>query len=92
MDTIGQILWFAMFFTPVVTVPLVWKYNTSNTKAMRIIIGLLIAFLLSFVFFIISIKIHFRNGLAGVNTDPHSFLASHHNVFTGQERHFEQTQ
>jgi len=63
MDLLGEILWFAMFFTPLVTLPLVWKYNTSNTKTMRVIIGLLLAFIISFVFFIVSFSIFLRDGL-----------------------------
>jgi tryptophan-rich sensory protein len=63
MDTIGEILWFAMFFTPVITVPLVWRYNKSNTKTIRIIIGLVLALVLSLIFYMISMGILLRNGL-----------------------------
>jgi lipopolysaccharide export LptBFGC system permease protein LptF len=63
MDTIGEILWIAMFFTPLVTVPLVLRFNTSNAKGMRMLIGLLLAFIISFIFFIIGFSILFRDGL-----------------------------
>ncbi len=63
MDIFGEICWFAMFFTPVITIPLVWRYNKGNTPAMRIITGLLWAFVSSFILFVISMGILFRNGL-----------------------------
>jgi hypothetical protein len=63
MDTVGEILWYAMFLTPIITVPLFLKYNTSNTKTIRVILGLLAAFALSFIFFIIVMGIALRNGL-----------------------------
>jgi hypothetical protein len=62
MDIIGQILWFAMFLTPVVTIPLAWKLLPFK-KVYRIIIGLLISLLLSFLFYHICLAIIFRDGM-----------------------------
>ncbi len=46
MDTFGEILWYLMFLTPIVTLPLVWKYS-SGPKWLRVMLGSLIALLLS---------------------------------------------
>lgn len=62
LDKIGEILWFAMFFTPVVTIPIVWR-RSKQSKVHRVLIGLAIAFLISVVFFIISWTILLRDGL-----------------------------
>ena len=62
MDTIGQILWFAMFLTPFVTIPLAWKLVPFK-KVYRIIIGFLFSLLLSFILYHISLAIIFRDGM-----------------------------
>jgi len=62
MDTLGQILWFLMFATPLITVPLVWKFSGQN-KVLRVVIGLVLALALSFLLFQISLSIIFRNGM-----------------------------
>lgn len=62
MDKIGEILWIGMFFTPLITIPIVWK-RSQKSKVYRILIGLAIAFVLSFVFFVISWGIFLRDGL-----------------------------
>ncbi len=61
-DTIGQVLWFAMFATPLLTIPLVWKYFKVH-KFYRIIIGIVLAIFLSFFLYFISLGIIFRNGM-----------------------------
>lgn len=61
-DTIGQILWFAMFATPLLTIPLVWKFLKVG-KVYRIIIGLVLAAFLSFFLYFISLAIIFRDGM-----------------------------
>ncbi|MFN0215879.1 MAG: hypothetical protein ACKVT2_16595 [Saprospiraceae bacterium] len=61
-DTIGQILWFAMFATPLLTIPLVWKFFKVG-KVYRIIIGLVLAAFLSFFLYHISLAIIFRHGM-----------------------------
>jgi len=62
MDIIGQILWYAMFATPVLTIPLAWRLFPVK-KIYRLIIGLLLAFILSFFLFHISLAICFRDGM-----------------------------
>lgn len=62
MDYVGQLFWFSMFVTPLLTVPLVWKYNKSR-KIIRIFIGLILALFLSLFLYIISILIIFREGM-----------------------------
>jgi hypothetical protein len=61
-DTVGQVLWFAMFATPLLTIPLVWKFFKVG-KVYRIIIGLVIAAFLSFFLYHISLEIIFRHGM-----------------------------
>lgn len=62
IDIIGEVCWFLMFATPLITIPLVWKYS-KHGKLHKIITGLLLAFVLSFIFFIISWGILLRDGL-----------------------------
>ena len=62
MHILGQILWFVMFTTPLLIVPLVFKYS-SYKKAERIIIGLVLAFLLSLLLYFSSLAIIFRDGM-----------------------------
>ena len=62
MDTLGQILWFAMFATPLLTVPLVWRLLPVK-KVYRVIVGLLFALILSFFLYHISLSIIFRDGM-----------------------------
>jgi len=64
MDTLGQILWFLMFGTPLITIPIVWKFS-KRKKIVRFLIGLLIAIILSFFLYHISLSIIFRNGMGG---------------------------
>ena len=62
MDLIGYILWFAMFATPILTIPLAWRLMDKK-KIYRIILGLLFALLLSFFLYHISLGIIFRDGM-----------------------------
>lgn len=62
MDYFSQILWFSMFVTPLLTVPLVWKYSEKN-KLIRVAIGLIFAGALSYFLYLLSIMIIFRNGM-----------------------------
>jgi len=62
LDTVGEILFYAIFLTPLLTIPLVWKCSKAD-KIYRILIGIGLAILISFVFFIISFAILFRDGL-----------------------------
>jgi len=62
MDSLGQILWFSMFITPLLTIPLAWRLLPIN-KIYRIIAGLLFALMLSFFLYHISLAIIFRDGM-----------------------------
>jgi hypothetical protein len=62
LDTVGEILWWCMFITPVITIPPVW-WISKRDKTLRVLIGLCFALLLSLVLFIISMAIFSRNGM-----------------------------
>jgi len=62
MDTLGQILWIAMFGTPVLTIPITWKLMKTK-KIYRVLVGLLFAIFISFLLYHISLAIIFRNGM-----------------------------
>jgi uncharacterized membrane protein len=62
MDTLGQILWFLMFATPLITIPIVWKISNKK-KVVRILIGLGLAIIMSFLLYHISLGIIFRDGM-----------------------------
>lgn len=62
MDLLGQILWFAMFGTPILTIPLAWRLMDTK-KIYRIIVGLILAAVLSFFLYNISLAIIFRDGM-----------------------------
>ncbi len=61
-DTVGIVLWFAMFATPFITIPLIWRLFQVR-KIYRVIIGLLLAALVSFCLYNISLSIIFRHGM-----------------------------
>jgi uncharacterized membrane-anchored protein YitT (DUF2179 family) len=61
-DIIGQILWFSMPLTPLVTVPLMWRWKNAS-KILRVIVALFLAFLISAFFYAVSLSIVFRNGM-----------------------------
>jgi hypothetical protein len=61
-DTVEQILWLAMFATPLLTIPMTWKFFQVR-KVYRVIIGLLIAALLSLVLYQMTLGIIFRHGM-----------------------------
>jgi hypothetical protein len=62
MELLGQILWFAMFGTPLLTIPLAWRLM-NTMKVYRLIVGLIFAFILSFFLYYISLAIIFRDGM-----------------------------
>jgi len=62
MDTIGQIFWYAIPLTPLLTIPLVWRLSKQR-KIVRVLIGLGFALVLSFIFYLISLAIIFRDGM-----------------------------
>ena len=61
-DTAGQVLWFAMFATPLLTIPLAWKFFKMN-KVYRVLIGLVLALFISFFLYHISLAVIFRDGM-----------------------------
>ncbi len=62
MDILGQILWFLMFGTPLITIPIVWRISKQK-KVIRILIGLGLAIVMSFFLYHISLGIIFRDGM-----------------------------
>ncbi|MEI8204716.1 MAG: hypothetical protein WCH34_16980 [Bacteroidota bacterium] len=62
IDIVGQVLWVVMFITPLLTIPFAWRYFKVG-KALRIVIGLILAASLSFFLYFICLAILFRNGL-----------------------------
>jgi len=51
-----------MFGTPLITIPIVWKFSKQK-KIVRVLVGLGIALILSFVLYYISLAIIFRDGM-----------------------------
>lgn len=62
MNLLGQVLWFAMFGTPILTVPLAWRLM-STKKIYRAIAGLFFALMLSVILYQVSLAIIFRDGM-----------------------------
>jgi hypothetical protein len=61
-DSIGQILWFLMFITPLISTILCWKFFEIK-KIFRIIIGLFLGGIISLILYFISLSIIFRDGI-----------------------------
>ena len=61
-DKIGQVFWYSIPFTPLITIPITWKLIKKKWY-IRIIVGLLFAFGLSILFYGISLAIIFRDGM-----------------------------
>jgi len=62
IDWIGKVFWYLIFLTPVITLPLAFRLINVD-KRYKIIIGIILAFILSFLFYIISMAIIFKNGM-----------------------------
>ncbi len=62
VDKIGQILWCSIPFTPLITIPVIWRLIKKKWY-IRIIIGLLIAGGLSILLYGLSLAIIFRDGM-----------------------------
>lgn len=62
LDIIGQIIWFLIPFTPAITIPIVWKL-LKRKWYYKLLIGLILALILSVIFYIVSISIAFRDGM-----------------------------
>ncbi len=66
LDLLAQILWYAVFATPILAIPLTWrsvKPKKFYEYVLVIFVGLLFAGVLSFVLFQLSVAIIFRNGM-----------------------------
>ena len=63
LDVVAEILLQFIYLTPLITIPLVWRYSKQN-KIARVIIGLALAVVLAFIIGCIVLKIRLRNGLA----------------------------
>ena len=62
LDIIGQVFWFGILTTPVISFFIVRKSKTLSIGA-KILLGILIAVSLAVVFYAIAMTIILRNGL-----------------------------
>lgn len=62
MDLLGQLLWYAIFITPVLAIPLAWRLMDTR-KIYRLLAGLFFAAVLSTFLYLISLAIIFREGM-----------------------------
>jgi len=61
MEIIGYILWYLIPVSPFVTIPLIWKYSKKD-KMVKFILGLGLAYIISFLFYHFSVTFCFENG------------------------------
>lgn len=61
MQALAQILMFVMFMTPLLTIPLTWRFFKSN-KIWSLILGLLLAAIISFILYRFSFFILYEKG------------------------------
>jgi ABC-type thiamin/hydroxymethylpyrimidine transport system permease subunit len=66
LDFVGEIFFFGIFFTPMLSFLLVRKVPASFIS--KIVLGLFMTFLLAGIFFVIALNIAFRNGLGPDST------------------------
>lgn len=62
IDMLGKIIWASTFVAPLVIMPLVWKFLDKN-KRTRIMTGLILSAVVSYLLFCIGLAIIFRNGM-----------------------------
>lgn len=62
LDSVGQIFFFGIFFTPIISFLLVRKTKTSLISKM--VLGLFMTLFLAGIFFVIALNIAFSKGLA----------------------------
>jgi len=62
LDTLGEIVWFLMFITPLIIIPLTWKF-IDGSKMVKIASGLLLSLVCSIILFCIGMAILLRHGL-----------------------------
>jgi len=63
MDILALLLLAAMFVTPFFTIPLMWRQSATRKKIYRVLLGLLLAAVISGVLFVVGLLILFRNGV-----------------------------
>jgi hypothetical protein len=61
LDIIGGVFWFGILTTPALSFLLVRKMQLS--LPLKIVLGILTAFLLAVIFYLIALSILFRNGM-----------------------------
>jgi multisubunit Na+/H+ antiporter MnhE subunit len=61
--TVAEILWYAIPFTPLITIPLIWYAFKGSSRIARVILGLVLAAGISFFLYHISLSIIFRDGM-----------------------------
>lgn len=62
MEILGQIFWYAIPLTPLITVPIAWQFRRC-TQILRIIIGLGLAGLISLMLYFVSLAVCFSEGM-----------------------------
>ncbi|HPI20222.1 MAG TPA: hypothetical protein PKY56_07620 [Candidatus Kapabacteria bacterium] len=62
LDTFGQILWYSIPFTPIITIPIAWIL-IKRKWYYKILIGLIFALILSTILYVVSLSICFRDGM-----------------------------
>jgi glycopeptide antibiotics resistance protein len=62
MDTLGQILWYLIPFTPLITFPFVWK-RSKDKWYVKFLLALFLALGLSVILYVASMGICLRDGL-----------------------------
>jgi lipoprotein signal peptidase len=63
LDVFAEILWYSIPITPIITIPIVWRFAKNEKKITRVLYGLLFAGAISICFFAVSMGLCFRNGL-----------------------------
>ena len=66
-DPTALFFWYAMFATPIVTIPLVWR-TLKRPKISRVIVGLVFACIISFFLYFIGVSMLFNSGAGGTAT------------------------
>jgi hypothetical protein len=61
-DLLGGLLWILMFFAPLISVLIFWRYKTIKWY-LRIIFGLFLGLVASAFFYIVALEIIFRHGM-----------------------------
>ena len=62
MDIVGGILWVLMFTAPLIIMPCIWKF-IDGSKMIRIVMGLILSLVCSYLLYGISLAIIFRHGM-----------------------------